>query len=228
MTDLLSKQQSGLLAPAGLYQDPERLNQQLGIYINPNAWDALKNTVGTNYGNGLSGSSGNNNLGSGGSEYGGDNENARAIYTYLKNKGYPDNVIAGIMGNLRAESQFNPAIGYGDNGTSGGLAQWHDEQPGVGRWSNLKNFAVNRQMDWKDLGTQLDFMVDEINKNYPDLIQRMSKLSPNEAAILFHDTYERSRDNPEQKARRGTYADEIFNGRRSIGNTGVGTYNMST
>lgn len=224
LTDLLSKQYSGLLQPLGLMHDPEDY-KQVGITINPNAWNALGNTIGVNYGNNGN-NFGNNNVSMGGSEYGGDNENARAIYTYLKGKGLPDNVIAGIMGNLQAESQFNPAIGYGDGGTSGGLAQWHDEQPGVGRWSNLKNFAVNRQMDWKDLGTQLDFMVDEINKNYPDLIKKMSSLSPNEAAILFHDTYERSKDNPEQKARRGTYADEIFNGRRTLGN-GAGNVGFS-
>ena len=225
--DQMSKVQSGLLSPIGAMHDPEKY-RKIGYPINLNMWDQLKNTIGVNYGNGFSGGFSNNSLSSGGSEYGGDNENARAIYTYFKNKGYSDNVIAGIMGNIQAESQFNPTIGYGDGGTSGGLAQWHDEQPGVGRWSNLKNFAVNRQMDWKDLTTQLDFMVDEINKNYPDLIQKMSKLSPNEAAILFHDTYERSQDlyDPVKKARRGTYADEIYN-RRRLGEN-IGTYNMPT
>lgn len=209
LTDLLSKQQSGLLSPAGLMHGRETL-KKVGIDVDPSVWAGLGNGGGGNYG-------GNSGNGFGDSEYGGDNENARTIYTYLKNKGFADNVIAGIMGNLQAESQFNPSIDYGDGGTSGGIAQWHDEQPGVGRLSNLKNFAVNRQMNWKDLGTQLDFLMEEINKNHPDLIQRMSKLTPNEAAILFHDEFERSRDNQEQKARRGKYADEIYNGRKSAG-----------
>lgn len=42
----------------------------------------------------------------------------------------------------------------------------------------------------------------------------MAKLSPHEAAILFHDEFERSADTPEMKARRGEYASNIFNGRR--------------
>lgn len=42
----------------------------------------------------------------------------------------------------------------------------------------------------------------------------MAKLSPHEAAILFHDEFEKSADTPEMKARRGEYASNIFNGRR--------------
>ena len=57
-----------------------------------------------------------------GGEYGGEDENARAIYNHLVNKGLPANVIAGIMGNLQAESGFNSSA-VGDGGNSIGLAQ---------------------------------------------------------------------------------------------------------
>jgi hypothetical protein len=40
-------------------------------------------------------------------------------------------------------------------------------------------------------------MVDEINSGYPDLLQRMANLSPDEAALLYHKVYERSDDTPE-------------------------------
>lgn len=144
----------------------------------------------------------------GDSEYGGDDENARAIYSHLASKGVPANVIAGIMGNLQAESGFNSSA-VGDGGQSIGLAQWYDS-----RGNNLRNFAQQRGKEWNDVGTQLDFLLDEIQQSNPDLLQRMAKLSPHEAAILFHDEFEKSADTPEMKARRGEYASNIFNGRR--------------
>lgn len=150
----------------------------------------------------------NPNYSDGDSEYGGDDENARAIYSHLASKGIPANVIAGIMGNLQAESGFNSSA-VGDGGQSIGLAQWYDS-----RGNNLRNFAKQRGKEWNDVGTQLDFLLDEIQQSNPDLLQRMAKLSPHEAAILFHDEFERSADTPEMKARRGEYASNIFNGRR--------------
>ena len=143
-----------------------------------------------------------------GGEYGGEDENARAIYNHLVNKGLPANVIAGIMGNLQAESGFNSSA-VGDGGNSIGLAQWY-----AGRGDNLRNFAQQRGTEWNDVGTQLDFLLDEVAKGNPELLNRMANLSPHDAAILFHDEFEKSADTPEMKARRGDYATDIYNGRR--------------
>ena len=146
------------------------------------------------------------------SEYGGDDENARTIYAHLASKGLPANVIAGIMGNLQQESGFdsnayNP--NDGDGSPSGGIAQWH-----ASRLDNLRNFASQRGADWNNLGTQLDFLLQEMNDRDPSLVQRMAKLSPHEAALLFHKEFEISNDTPEQAAQRGINASNIFNGRR--------------
>ena len=100
----------------------------------------------------------------GDSEYGGDDENARAIYSHLLSKGIPANVIAGIMGNLQAESGFNSSA-VGDGGQSIGLAQWYDS-----RGNNLRNFAQQRGKEWNDIGTQLDFLLDEVQQSNPDLL----------------------------------------------------------
>ena len=143
-----------------------------------------------------------------GGEYGGDDANAGAIYSHLASKGVPANVIAGIMGNLQAESGFNSSA-VGDNGQSIGLAQWYDS-----RGNNLRNFAQQRGKDWTDIPTQVDFLLSEIQQSNPDLLQRMSKLSPHDAAILFHDEFERSADSPEMKARRGQFAEGIYGNRR--------------
>lgn len=143
-----------------------------------------------------------------GGEYGGDDVNARAIYSHLASQGLPANVIAGIMGNLQAESNFNSSA-VGDGGNSIGLAQWY-----AGRGNNLRNFAQQRGKEWNDVGTQLDFLLDEIKQSNPDLLKRMANLSPHDAAILFHDEFEKSADTPEMKARRGQYATDIYGGRR--------------
>lgn len=157
---------------------------------------------------GYGGYSGYGGYGEDGGEYGGEDENARAIYNHLVNKGLPANVIAGIMGNLQAESGFNSSA-VGDEGNSIGLAQWY-----AGRGDNLRNFAQQRGTEWNDIGTQLDFLLDEVAKGNPELLNRMANLSPHEAAILFHDEFEKSADTPEMKARRGDYATDIYNGRR--------------
>lgn len=163
---------------------------------------------------GYGGYSGYGGYGEDGGEYGGEDENARAIYNHLVNKGLPANVIAGIMGNLQAESGFNSSA-VGDGGNSIGLAQWY-----AGRGDNLRNFAQQRGKEWNDIGTQLDFLLDEVAKGNPELLNRMANLSPHEAAILFHDEFEKSADTPEMKARRGDYATDIYNGRRQ-GNGGT-------
>ena len=147
-----------------------------------------------------------------GGEYGGEDANAGAIYSHLASKGVPANVIAGIMGNLQAESGFNSSA-VGDNGQSIGLAQWYDS-----RGNNLRNFAQQRGKDWTDIPTQVDFLLSEIQQSNPDLLQRMSKLSPHDAAILFHDEFEKSADSPEMKDRRGQYAEGIYGNRRQGGN----------
>jgi len=152
----------------------------------------------------------NQNYGGGGgnSEYGGDDQNASQIYSHLKSRGLPDNVIAGIMGNLQQESGFNPNA-IGDGGNSIGLAQWYQD-----RGNSLRDFAKQRGTEWNHMGTQLDYLLDEINRGYPDLIKQMSSMNPHDAAILFHDVFERSADTPEMKAVRGKNAEAIFNGRR--------------
>lgn len=142
------------------------------------------------------------------SEYGGEDANGAAIYSYLKQKGMPDEVIAGIMGNLQQESGFNPSA-IGDSGNSIGIAQWYKE-----RGDALRNFAQQRGKDWNDLNTQLDFLVDEINNGYPELIKGMTGLSPHDSALKFHTDYERSNDTPEMAAGRGHNATKIYNSRK--------------
>jgi len=79
--------------------------------------------------------------------------NAGAIKSYLSSKGLDSNKVAGIMANIKHESNFNPAA-IGDNGTSGGLFQHHKE-----RFTAMRNAAgPNWKTNWQG---QIDFALSE-------------------------------------------------------------------
>ena len=79
--------------------------------------------------------------------------NTGAIQSYLSSKGLDSNQVAGIMANIKHESNFNPGA-IGDGGTSGGLFQHHAE-----RFSKMKAAAGSDwQKNWKG---QIDFALNE-------------------------------------------------------------------
>ena len=79
--------------------------------------------------------------------------NANSIKSYLSSKGLDSNKVAGIMANIKHESNFNPAA-IGDNGTSGGLFQHHKD-----RFTAMRNAAgPNWKTNWKG---QIDFALSE-------------------------------------------------------------------
>ena len=90
-----------------------------------------------------------------------NNEIAKQIWAYFKQQGYADGAVAGILGNIQAESSFNlDAKGDKQNGqyTSYGLCQWHNS-----RWTNLKNFARSIGKDQSDLDAQLGYLKQELD-----------------------------------------------------------------
>lgn len=120
--------------------------------------------------------------------------NAQVIWSYLKSKGLNDYGIAGLMGNLYAESGLNPInlqqtyekkLGYTDetytaavdsgkyssdrfiNDKAGyGLAQWT-------YWSRKKallKFAKEHGKSIGDLYMQLDFLWKELNESFPSVL----------------------------------------------------------
>lgn len=118
--------------------------------------------------------------------------NEKIIWDYLKDKGLNDYGVAGLMGNLYAESALNPKnlqqtfekkLGYTDatytesvdNGTytnfvrdsaGYGLAQWT-------YWSrkqNLLNFAKAAGKSIGDLDMQLDFLWKELCESYKSVL----------------------------------------------------------
>ncbi len=142
-------------------------------------------------------------------------DNAKIIWDSLIKNGFTEIATAGIMGNLMAESHFNPRIVEGgseaDNitcdGTTGyGIAQWTsiDRQEGLAALASAKGHPSG------DLMVQIDWLIQEIDKyGVRDVMNQQT--SPYQAALLFHKEFERSADTEEQAARRGHYAEEIYN-----------------
>lgn len=121
--------------------------------------------------------------------------NEEKIWNYLKSKGFTDCGIAGLMGNLKAESGLNSKnlqntsnnklcmtdeeyTNAVDNGrysnfvkdSAGyGLAQWT-------YWSrkqNLLNFAHSKNKSIGDLEMQLDFLYKELSENYKSVFNTL-------------------------------------------------------
>ena len=136
--------------------------------------------------------------------------NSELIWTYLKKKGLNEYGIAGLMGNLDAESGLRPtnlqnsyekSLGLTDaeytakvdNGTYDnfvkdkagyGLAQWT-------YWSrkqNLLNFAKNAKASIGDLEMQLDFLWHELSTGYKTVLNTLktadSVLEASNAVLL--------------------------------------------
>lgn len=149
------------------------------------------------------------------------NNNEEKIWNYLKEKIGNDYGVAGVMGNLKAESNLNPKnlqnsyekkLTYSDeeytaavdNGSYGnfitdkagyGLAQWT-------YWSrkqNLLSFAKGQQKSIGDLEMQLDFFYFEISKQYAPILQALKiATSVKEASNVILLQYEKPADQSEK------------------------------
>lgn len=127
-----------------------------------------------------------------------DDSNEKKIWDFLKSKGLNDFAVAGIMGNLRAESALSPInlqnsfekkLGYNDitytqavdngiynnfvhDGAGYGLAQWTY----YSRKQNLLVYARNRKVSIGDLQMQLDFLWKEM-QDYSTMMNELKSAS---------------------------------------------------
>ncbi|ROR75968.1 hypothetical protein SAMN06295974_3697 [Plantibacter flavus] len=149
--------------------------------------------------------------------------NAKTVYSVLSAWGMPDANVAGILGNWDAESGVDPtsvqnifnapqqmtdekktAAGDTDNGI--GLGQWT-----FGRNQALRTYASGHAKDWWTLESQLGFMISAAEGGNADIVKGMIAAAhgtPGEAALYFHDEWERSADTPAMAARRAEKANK--------------------
>jgi hypothetical protein len=118
------------------------------------------------------------------------------VYSFFLSKGLGAAQISGIMGNIRAESGFDPSA-QNENGASG-LFQWRE-----GRFQKLKEYASSKGKDWTDVQAQLEYAWTEIsgnegwNGNTAQKRQFMETSSAFQAAVLFCRCWERCGDGAE-------------------------------
>lgn len=112
-------------------------------------------------------------------------ERSKYIQQKLMSMGFSASAAAGVVGNLVQESGLRTDA-IGDNGTSGGLAQWHN-----GRLDALKRFAAARGKEWTDLDTQIEFLAEEMRTSYADTYAKMQNAElPEIAGQIMTDEYE--------------------------------------
>ena len=177
------------------------------------------------------------------------------IWNFLKSKGLNSFAIAGLMGNLYAESGLNPKnlqnsyekkLGYTDEAYTAavdcgkytnfakdaagyGLAQWTYHT----RKAALLAYAKSMGKSVGDLETQLGFLMKELTGNYAGVMSELKKASSVLAAsntILMK--FERPADQSEsvQKKRAGygqTYFDKFAAGSTNKQNGGTSNMNVS-
>lgn len=105
-------------------------------------------------------------------------DNVRTTYDFLVGKmGLNSAAACGVLANIECESDFNNHL-WGDNGTSYGICQWHNE-----RLTNMKNYCAKNGLDWTSLEGQLYFLKYELNNNKSDTGYIIDKLQniPNNA-----------------------------------------------
>lgn len=112
------------------------------------------------------------------------NPTPKQVFDYMKSLGVSDVHAKGILANIKGESGFQTGI-MGDGGTSGGLFQMHDTEPGKGRFTNMVNNVPNWRTNWKG---QIDHgLKDDTAPKYLS----MKFDSPVQAANWFLHNYER-------------------------------------
>lgn len=111
--------------------------------------------------------------------------NEQVVYEYLVNTmGLNTAAACGVLANIEKESDFNPNL-YGDNGTSYGICQWHNE-----RWTALKNYCNNHGYSWESLTGQLHYLEYELkNESRFSLVWSTLTSVPNTAQGCYDAAY---------------------------------------
>lgn len=83
--------------------------------------------------------------------------NKQSVCLTLKAAGFSDNSVGALLTNIGHESSFNPTA-VGDNGTSYGLCQWHND-----RNANLKAAYPD---SYHTIDSQINFLLYELEEKY--------------------------------------------------------------
>lgn len=123
------------------------------------------------------------------------------VWWAVLDAGYSKEAAAGVLGNIEAESSFNPEVIEGGTGIGFGLCQWS-----YGRRTQLESYAASKGKDPGDINVQIEFLIGEITPgggadgyaNYQLLTYNgyspsdwENATTPEDAAIAFCWSFER-------------------------------------
>lgn len=144
-------------------------------------------------------------------EYGETGDIKTDVYNRLRQNGFTDSEAAGITGNIAQESMFDTEALSRDGYNSHGLVQWTGD-----RKAHLEQFARENGLDPKDWRTQVDFISEEMNTTERSAFEALRKnpnITPEEAAHIVREQYERPDPAVANDAYRQQVAREVYNGR---------------
>lgn len=79
------------------------------------------------------------------------------VWFALKDLGYSEYAVAGVLGNIYAESGFNVGSIESDSGIGAGICQWS-----YGRRDALESYAKSKGKSWADENIQIEFLIGEL------------------------------------------------------------------
>ncbi len=144
-------------------------------------------------------------------EYGETGDIKTDVYNRLRQNGFTDSEAAGITGNIAQESMFDTEALSKDGYNSHGLVQWTGD-----RKAHLEQFARENGLDLKDWRTQVDFISEEMNTTERAAFEALRKnpnITPEEAARIVREQYERPDPAVANDAYRQQVAREVYDGR---------------
>lgn len=96
--------------------------------------------------------------------------NEKRCYNYFINEmKLNSSASCGIIANIKYESNFIVKA-IGDGGTSYGICQWHNV-----RYKRLKNYCKSKNLDYKTLKAQLNYLQYELENYYKSLYKKLKK-----------------------------------------------------
>lgn len=144
-------------------------------------------------------------------EYGETGDIKTDVYNRLRQNGFTDSEAAGITGNIAQESMFDTEALSKDGYNSHGLVQWTGD-----RKAHLERFAKENGLDPTDWRTQVDFISEEMNTTERAAFEALRKnpnITPEEAAHIVREQYERPDPAVANDAYRQQIAREVYDGR---------------
>lgn len=140
---------------------------------------------------------------------------ATDVYNRYRQDGLTDAEAAGMTGNIAQESGFDAGAVSNDGYGTRALIQWDGD-----RYARFEKWCDDNGRDPSDWRAQVDYSVEEMKTTEPDALRRMRErgddLTPEEAARIIREDYERPDPAQANDARRMSEARRVYDqgGRR--------------